>query len=878
MTNTFAMMIPIDLRCEYLSRPMGVDVPQPRLSWTLWSRERAQRQTAYRILVASSPDLLARDEGDLWDTGRVESDQTTHIPYTGKPLRSLQRCYWKVQAWDAQGNPSEWSEISWWEMGILHPEEWKAQWISAPQAEPAPLLRKAFLVSAPVRRARALVCGLGYYELWVNGARVGDHVLDPAQTDYEGRALYVVYDITHLLMPGENAVGIMLGNGWFHQAVVWGGMSYGLPCALLQMALEYEDGTAELICTDGSWKTFPGPVLKNNVYAGEEYDARLEVLGWSTASFDDSAWRPVQVIPSPTKRLQSQLMPPIQRIKTLQPISLWQVQPGVWVYDMGQNFAGWARLKVEAPEGTTITLRFAEELHPDGSIDPASTGVFATNVVQTDRYTCKGTGVEIWEPRFTYHGFRYVEMTGYPGTPTLDMLGGVVVHTAVQPAGTFECSDEMLNRIHRTALWTEVSNLHSVPTDCPHRERCGWLGDAHVSAEMTIYNFEMAPFWRKYLEDIETSLTENGLPTFVAPGKRKIGEASPDWGTAIVQIPYYLYVYYGDTTVLEKHYDTMKQWVEHLQESAQDMIVSAGLGDWCAPGSVPGNTPIPITSTAVFYLDARIMQRVAQVLGKTEDASVFEQLATQIREAFNRHFFNAEERSYGSQTADVLALAWGLVPEGMEQAVADSLARDVMKRHRGHHTTGIFGLRHLFWTLSEYGHGDVAMTILHQTDYPSIGYLFSLGATTLWEWWSEPEIEQQEGPRSCNHPMQGGFDAWFFYGIAGIRPCANTPGFRHFVLKPHILPGIEWARASYRSVRGLIRSEWRREGERLHWKVSVPPNTSATVYLPATEVNSVTENGKPLDEAEGVQVRGAERGFVVVNIGSGEYRFDVGMG
>lgn len=871
------MIVPTDLRCEYLTRPLGVDVLPPRLSWTLWSAERGQKQTAYRILVASSPDLLAQDHGDLWDSGRVESDQNVHITYHGKLLESLQRCYWKVQAWDAHGTPSDWSAVSWWEMGILHPRDWRAQWIAAPQAEPAPLLRRRFCVPKAVRRARALICGLGYYELYLNGARVGDHVLDPAQTDYEQRAFYVVYDVTHLLRGGENAVGIMLGNGWFNQTVVWGGMSYGLPCGLLQLMIEYQDGEQDFVCTDQTWKTLPGPVVRNNVYAGEEHDARREVPGWSTPEHDDSIWQPVVVVPSPTKGLQSQLLPPIRRVKTLQPVQLWQAAPGVWVFDMGQNLAGWAKLKVQAPEGTTITLRFAEELHPDGTIDPASTGVFATHVVQSDRYTCQGKGVEVWEPRFTYHGFRYVEMTGYPDTPTLDMLEGVVVHSAVPPVGTFECSDEMLNRIHRTALWTEVGNLHGVPTDCPHRERCGWLGDAHVAAEMTIYNFEMARFWLKYLEDIETSLTEKGLPTFVAPGKRKIGEASPDWGTAIVQVPYYLYLYYGDTAALEKHYATMKRWVEHLQSIAQDCIVTAGLGDWCAPGSVPGNTPIPVTSTAIFYLDACIMSRGAEVLQKREDAAAFARLAEQIREAFNRRFFDTQACTYGSQTADTLALAYGLVPGGKEHLVASSLARDVMETHRGHHFTGILGLRHLFWALGEYGHGDAAMTILHQTDYPSIGHLFALGATTFWEWWSEPEIEQQEGPRSCNHPMQGGFDAWFYYGVAGIRPCLDTPGFQRIVFKPHLLPGLEWARASYRSVRGLIRSEWRRDDKRLEWRIMLPANSTGTVYLPSMNIDSVTEGGQLLRTANNISVRGVGGGHIVADVGSGEYRFGVAL-
>ncbi len=872
------MMMPIDLRCEYLPRPLGVDVAQPRLSWVLWSRERAQRQSAYRILVASNPERLARDEGDLWDTGKVLSDQTCHIVYQGKPLQSLQRCYWKVCVWDAQDTPSGWSEVSWWEMGVLNADEWKARWISAPVAEPAPLFRKHFTVNRPVRRARALICGLGYYELYLNGERIGGQVLDPAQTDYEKRALYTVHDVTPYLRTGDNCVGVMLGNGWFNQAIVWGGMSYGEPCLLLQLVLEYADGSTNLVCSDGLWKTAPGPVLKNNVYAGEEYDARRETPGWCEAGFDDSSWWAVRVVPCPTEKLQSQMLPPIRRMKTLQPIALWQSAPGVWVYDMGQNFAGWARLRVQAPAGTTITLRFAEELHPDGSIDPASTGVFATHVVQTDRYTCNGQGVEVWEPRFTYHGFRYVEMTGYPGTPTLDMLEGVVVYSGVLPAGTFECSDEMLNRIHRTAVWTEVSNLHSVPTDCPHRERCGWLGDAHVSAEMTIYNFEMAPFWSKYLQDIETSLTEKGLPTFVAPGKRKIGEASPDWGTAIVQIPYYLYVYYGDRRVLEEHYDTMKRWVEHLLSISDDYVVSAGLGDWCAPGSVPGNTPIPITSTAIFYLDACIMRRVAQVLGRSQDADWFARLADSIRDAFNRHFFDTKACTYGSQTADTLALAWGLAPEGKEQAIADSLARDVREKHRGHHSTGIIGLRHLFWALSEYGHADVAMTILHQTDYPSIGHLFALGATTLWEWWSEPEIEQQEGPRSCNHPMQGGFDAWFFYGVAGISPCISAPGFARITFKPHLLPGLQWARASYRSVRGMIASEWQRSEGRLYWKVVVPPNTTATVHLPTTDSGNVTESGKPVNQVAEITVHSERDGWLVLSVPSGEYRFESPLG
>lgn len=868
------MIIANDLRCEYLTRPMGVDTPQPRLSWTLWSRERGQRQTAYRILVASTTELLERDQADLWDSDKVESERTCHIPYEGKPLRSLQRCYWKVRVWDAEGQPSGWSEVSWWEMGVLHPDEWQARWIGAPAAEPAPLFRKQFPVKPHLHRARALICGLGYYELYLNGKRVGEQVLDPAQTDYEQRAFYVVHDVTDMLHEGANSVGVMLGNGWYNQAVVWGGMSYGEPVLLLQLVLEYADGTTERICTDETWKTKPGPVQRNNVYAGEEYDARLEVPGWNEVGVDDSDWQPVRIMPSPTRSLQSQMMPPIRRTRTLPTVALTSPQPGVWIFDMGQNFAGWARLKVQAPAGTTITLRFAEALNPDGTLNPESTGVFATRVVQTDRYTCKGKGVEVWEPRFTYHGFRYVEMTGYPGTPTPDMLEGVVVHTAVQPAGTFECSDEMLNRIHRTALWTQISNLHGIPTDCPHRERCGWLGDAHVSAEMTIYHFEMANFWTKYLDDIETSLTEEGLPTFVAPGKRKIGKASPDWGTAMVQIPWYLYLYYGDTRVLERHYPTMKRWIEHLQSIAEGYIVSAGLGDWCAPGSVPGNTPIPVTSTAVFYLDTVLMRKIATVLGREEDTTRFAMLAHHIKQAFIERFYDASHHTFGSQAADALALAWGLAPDGEEQAIADSLARDVMNKHQGHHTTGILGSRHLYWALSEYGHGDVAMTLLHQSSYPSIGHLFRLGATTFWEHWSEPHIDEQEGPRSYNHPMQGGFDAWFFAGVAGIRPSEQGVGFQHILLQPQILPGLTWARATYRSMHGLIASEWYRDGDKLRWKVGIPPGTTATVRFPVPDIRAVSESGEHPPTLPGATVTDI-RGLPAAELSSGEYEFEM---
>lgn len=872
-------IIPENLRCEYRIDPLGIDVQNPRLSWILNSDQRGQKQTAYHIMVAGSKENLQADKGDLWDSGKVESDQAIHIVYSGNELKSRMRCYWKVRVWDKEGKPSNWSERAFWTMGLLDPADWKAQWIGY-DVPSASLLRKSFILDKPIRESFVYICGLGYYELSINGEKISDHVLDPAQTDYEQRVFYVTYDVTKNVKQGTNALGVILGNGFYNQTVVndkkygWGDVIYGKPRLILQMHIIFTDGSETIVLSDETWKGSSSPILSNNVYAGEVYDARLEIPGWSTPDFDDSQWGRVQIIEGPGGKLLSQNLPPIKRMKTIKPVNLTNPKPGIYVYDMGQNFAGWAKLKLKLTKGTTIQLRFAETIDKESMIDPASTGVFATHVVQTDSYTCKGNEFEIWEPRFTYHGFRYVEMTGYPGKPTIENLEGIVIHTAVEKTGFFECSDSMLNRIHQTALWTEVSNLHCVPTDCPARERCGWLGDAHVSAEMTIYNFDMPQFWTKYLGDIETT-RRGGIPKDIAPGKRT-GGGNPDWGTAIVQLPWYLYLYYGDKRILSEHYNGMSVFLEHLKNIAKDYIISKGYGDWCSPGSVASKeTPVALTSTAYFYFDAKIMSRVARLLGKEQDAEGYEQLAQEIKSAFNKLFFDFTKKTYGSQTGDSFSLYLGLVPDKDTLAVAESLARDVVEKHKGHHSTGIMGSRHLFWALSQYGFGDIARGILNQTTYPSIGYLFSLGATTLWEYWSEPEIDKLHGPRSLNHPMQGGFDAWFYQGIGGINPDPDNPGFKHIVLQPQIIKGMTYAKAHYNSIYGLIKSEWQIDNNTFTWNVNIPTNTSATVYIPSKNVNTITESGKPHGSVDGLKFLRMEDNKTVFEVNSGSYSFIV---
>ncbi|MBN1290712.1 MAG: family 78 glycoside hydrolase catalytic domain [Candidatus Latescibacteria bacterium] len=873
-TQSADIPAPTSLRCEYRENPLNIEVAQPRLSWFMQSDIRDQNQTAYHVLVSGSLENLNTDTGDIWDSGKVDSNESIQVTYKGKKLNSREHVFWKVRVWDKNRNASEWSAPACWEMGLLHPEDWKAQWIGY-DCESAPMLRREFKIDKKIERARVYICGLGYYELTINGSKIGDQVLDPGQTDYEERVFYVVHDVTQNLSIGDNALGVILGDGWYNQTAVnepkygWGDVVYGKPRLIMQLIITYTDGTETMVVSGGSWKGSESPILSNNVYAGETYDARLEQPGWDTAGFDDSTWGDVHIADPPGGVLVSQKIPPIKRMETLKPVNITNPKSGVYVFDMGQNFAGWAKLKVEADRGTTIQLRFTEAIHEDGMIDPSSTGVGAIHVIQTEKYTCKGNGTEIWEPRFTYHGFRYVEMTGFTGTPTLDNLEGVAVYTAVEKAGRFETSDDMLNRIQRTVLWTQVSNMHSVPEDCPAREKCGWLGDAHVTTEMTIYNFDMPLFWTKYVRDIETNRrSRNGIVEDIAPGKRQEPGEHPDWGSAFIQIPWYMYLYYGDYSVIREHYQGMSEFLAHVSGLAKDYIVYDGYGDWCPPGSArPFETPVELTSTAYYYFDAKLLAKMAQLLGKYQDTEKYQQLAVNIKHAFNEHFYDPVQKTYGSQTADAFALYLELVPEGDEEAVAQSLVKNIIEKHNGHHSTGVTGSLHLYWALGQYGYGDIAHKLLHNTTYPSIGYLFSLGATTMWESWGK-----RGG--SLNHPMQGGFAVWFYQGIGGINPDPENPGFKHIIFRPPVRGDLTNARVNYSSIYGDITSEWSLHDNTFHWDITVPANTSATVYVETESVEKVTESGQKASESESVKFLRLENGCAVFEIGSGKYSFE----
>ena len=702
-----------------------------------------------------------------------------------------------------------------------------------------PLFRREFDLSSEVMSAHLKICGLGYYEAWLNGKRIGDHVLDPAQTDYEARRLYVTYDVTELICSDTNVLAVMLGDGWFNQNRVWGdgnGLSYGEPQLLAHLEIKLSNGETVLICTDEDWRCATGPVTQNNIYAGENYDARLEQLGWNAPGFAADDWKRVEIVEVAAEvRMEEQGIPPIKVIEEMKPTSITVAQPGCWIVDMGQNFSGWLRICTQATAGTVIRLRFAETLDAEGRLDTASTGVFATNVEQIDTYTCKGEGAEIWEPRFTYHGFRYVEIDGWPGKPEVNDITGVVVHTALASAGKFECSDERINLLHRMVLWTHRSNIHGLPEDCPARERCGWLGDAHIICEYSIYNFHGLAFWEKYLDDIETNRARTGgLPGPIAPGKRASCIADPDWMAAMILLPWYLYLYYGETRPLEQHWDGMNAVLNHFKDKSVGWILSGGLGDWCDPRNrcAPTYTPEALTTTIWFYECCRIMARVGTLLGKEDSVHPYDEWAENISVAFNEKFYDDEKRTFGSQTANAMALSFGLVLAGETQAVVESLVEDVRETHKLHTSVGIMGLRYLFEVLTRYGHGELALALMHQDTCPSFGDIIRRGATTLWEYWGEEEVDNFDGPRSLSHPMMGGFDNWFYNTLAGIRPDPEQPGFKHFFLEPHPILGLDWVCGHHDCPHGRIISEWGINNDSFEWNITVPTGTTATAILP----------------------------------------------
>jgi alpha-L-rhamnosidase len=887
MSSTVATLYaPTALRCAGLALPLGIDTPHPRLRWEVPLVRRGSAQTAYQVLVASSPALLQAGTGDLWDSGRVASPQSVDVPYAGQTLDARQRAYWAVRIWDEAGQVSPYSVPAWWEMGLLAERDWQAQWIGYPgivelcdpAALPAPYFRTTFSVEQPVVAARAYLCGLGYHELYLNGVKVGDSVLEPGVTRYDARALYVVHDLTAQIAAGENAVGVVLGTGWYncHTKDDWNFVKAAWrnqPRLLLQIELTLADGSTRTVGSHAGWKvSHDGPIRFDGLRNGETYDARLELPGWAAPGYDATAWPAAEVVSGPGGILTSELLP-CRVMQTLTPVAVRALPGGDFLVDMGQNMAGWAQLRVSGPAGTEITLRYAERLTDDGNdiSQDLINWAIKSGDIQTDRYILRGEGVEVWEPRFTYHGFQYVKISGFPGTPDLDALRGRVVHSAFADAGEFACSNGLLNAIQRNTRWSYISNFVGIPTDCPHREKNGWTGDALVAAETGLFNYAAAPAYRKWLRDIADAQRPSGqLPGIVPTGGWGYNWGNgPAWDSAYTHIPWYLYLYAGDSAVLAEHYAGMKRYVHYLTRMASDHLVTFGLGDWCSPTADNGNSttcPTAITSTGYYYANSRLLARVAALLGHHEDAAYFTHLATQIKAAFNRAFYDAASGQYAGsdQTAQATALFHGMAPDGEEARVLENLiGRIAAKDH--HLDFGILGAKYVLNALTACGRPEVAYAIATQTTFPSWGAWILQGASTLWESWS--------GDISQNHIMFGDISAWMFKTLAGINPDPDAPGFRHCTIHPYPLADLTWARGTHQTPYGELRSAWRLEEDCFMLEVRIPANSSATVVLPTTNADAVTESGCALTAVPDITRRPGTP--VTLDVPAGEYCFVV---
>ncbi len=1045
------------LRCEYRVNPLGIDVVQPRLSWTLESQQRAQAQSAYQILVAGSEENLRQNKGDIWDSGKVESDRSNQVVYEGKPLQSRMYCYWKVRVWDKEGKVSAWSEPAMWTVGLLGPDDWQAQWIGydtdpigseiggqkaislddckwvwfgegdprkgdqsrasqssigrrffrrkieispdrkiqrarfrlaannevilfldgrqihcIPGLQPAqtidisdkltcgnhtlaiestnendaanravltgklfiefetgramtvsidnswkasetrqknwqqldfddegwhnaqeiakvgdqpwgkpsedelilpppPYLRKPFDLGNDIQRAMVYVSALGLYELYINGKRVGKDYFTPGWTDYPTRVYYQTYDVTDLINKGGNAIGAILADGWYAGYIGFGRRreNYGSePRLLVQLEVEYTDGSRETVVTDKSWRASYGPLLEADFLMGETYDSGREMPCWDNYHFDVSGWDKVAVTERIEGKLQAYPGVTVQKILEVNAKKLTEPKKSVYVFDMGQNFAGFVRLKAKGKSGTKIVLRFAEMLNPDGTIYTENLRVARC----TDTYILKGTEEEIWEPRFTFHGFRYVEVTGYPGKPGLDAITGIVVHSAMPPAGSFECSNAMVNQLYSNIVWSQRSNFIEIPTDCPQRdERLGWTGDAQIFIRTATYNMDVAAFFSKWLVDLEDAQSAEGAFPDVAPRKIAVGDGTAAWGDAGVICPWTIYEVYNDTRVIERHYESMKKWIAYLQKNSEDLLRPAeGYGDWV---SIASETPKDVIATAYFAYSTRLLSKMAAAIGKNDDAAKYEKLFEQIRKAFNKAYVTDDAQIKGqTQTCYVLALYFDLLPGDKRENAVRHLVEAIRKKN-WHLSTGFVGLSYLLPTLTEAGSLDIAYRLLVNDTFPSWGYSIKNGATTIWErWdgWTEDKGFHDPGMNSFNHYSFGAVGRWLFGTVAGID--TDGPGYKKIIIRPQ--PGeITSAKASYDSIHGRIATDWVLKDDTFKLDVTIPVNTTATVYIPAGGAESVTESGHTVTEVKAVRFLRMENGSAVFALGSGQYQF-----
>ncbi len=939
---------PVALRCEYRVNPLGIDELQPRLAWRLASESRGQQQSAYQILVASSLELLQSGKGDLWDSGKVKGNQTINLAYAGKPLASRQQCYWKVCVWDVSGQAA-WSDPAQWTMGLIQPGDWQADYISYRDQTPIPKdkenlflpparqYRKEFAAVKAIKRATVYATALGIYELYLNGQRVGDARFAPGWTDYHQRAYYNTYDVTPLMQTGRNAIGAWVADGWYAGYLGFGlltGMgtekigrdTYGkTPALMAQLEIEYTDGSREIVPTDKSWKvTGDGPIREGDFQMGEFFDARKEMPGWATAGFNDSTWEnaifaaenvcppamfyeaqnptgsekqveikghPVDLSFKRPAKLEAFPGLPVRIIEEIKPIAITSPANGVYIFNLGQNFAGVVRLKVKGPAGTTVQLRYGEMLHPDGRLMNDN----YRKARAIDHYVLRGDAAgEVWTPRFTFHGFQYVEVSGYPGVPDLDAITGLVLHSDTPMTSGFECSDPVANRLFKNIVWTQRANFIDLPTDCPQRdERFGWTGDAQIYVHCATLNADVSAFYTKWLRELMESQEPSGVFPGYAPYPFQHGwNFGTAWCDAGVICPWTVWQAYGDTRIIERCWPYMVRFMDWRKATSKKFLgVNHGndWGDWLSFGK---KTPLDYIDTVYFAYSANLMADMAAAIGKNAEAKEYRALHDRIKTAFAKKYVQPNGAlTVDTETAYALALFVDLIPADRRLAsgkiLADKLRAGETAENSGM-TTGFLGTRPLLPVLTSVGENDLAVKHFQSRKFPSWGYEVEQGATTIWEHWDSytkahgfggVDGKQNASMNSFAHYSFGAVGEWMINELAGIQ--SDGPGYDKIIIQPHPpTPGsnleqtpINWVKAHYDSFHGRITSNWRLQDGRFELETTIPPNTTATVYLPTLDADKVTESGRPIANVKDVKLLRVEKNCTVLAVGSGTYHF-----
>lgn len=891
-----------DLSCEYLVNPLGLDMPNPRLSWKIVTAEHNWRQSAYQILVSSDPALLEKNIGDRWNSGKISSAQSIQLKYNGSPLRSLMSCYWKVRVWDAQGHVTPWSKPAYWKMGILSQGDWKGRWICSdlklnnyqrslralpdfnmlpqsrvwqmadsirkhiqtPNASPAVYIRKDFKLQKAVKRATAYVCGLGLHELYVDGRRVGRQYLNPAYTDYEKRVLYNTYDVTGYLTHRENALGVVLGNGWYNLIVPHALRYYAAdyiapPRLLMELLIEYQDGSTEIIASDTTWKySTDGPIRYNDILSGESYDARKEITGWSRYGYQDHGWKACLSAQAPVGILKAQLLDPVRKIDSFRAVHVEKTEKG-YRFDMGRSLCGWVSIKLRGKRGQRVKVSYPGA--------PSHT----LGRYQTCFFTLKGNQTETFEPNFSYNGFRYVEVEGIDYEPALSDVKAYLVATDLKKVGTFSCSNEKFNRLQKILVNTIRNYIVHLPND-PTREKSGWTQDIENGFDVNAYNFNVAATYIKWQHDFDDIIHANGYVPPVVPGRFDGPDINgPWWGGMIIYNVHKIYAYYGDEDIVRESYPYMKKYMGYLNSISRDHIVEWGLGDWMEPfrgggdDPRPTTTPVALTSTAAYYEDARILARFARILGRREDCQYYTKLSDSIRQSYNKRFFNAKTGQYaaGSEGGQVISLYLGLVPPGQRASVIQRL-KELIKARDGHLSTGFVTTPFLLTTLDKVGLRDEAYAMATKNDFPGwFDMIFRRGNSVMMENWKGGLVQM---------PSLGGpIGYWFFSSLGGIS--STAPAFRQIEIKPYFSDQLTWVSASYQSLYGLIAVHWQRQSDRYLMEVNIPANTRAEVYLPTRFPGRVSVDKDPLEEHPDMKITRTTAQGIFISIGSGNYSF-----